>query len=57
MTNQVDIHALWAFYRCDYVLSSAERNELWNALSKQAFLSTTEKEMCDLIEAYVGGAR
>lgn len=53
MNNQVDMFALWAIYRCDYVLERAERDELWDALSKEVFMGTTEKSVCELIEAYI----
>jgi hypothetical protein len=54
MSERVDIYALWDIYRCDYLLKRAERDELWDALSKQTFLgTTTEKEICELIESYL----
>lgn len=51
--DQVDISAFWTLYRCDYVLCSEDRNELWDALSKEVFMGTTEKSVCELIEAYI----
>jgi|DEB0MinimDraft_10_1074344.scaffolds.fasta_scaffold03557_9 hypothetical protein len=53
MNNQVDISALWAIYRCDYVFERAERDLLWDALSKEVFMGTTEKSLVQLIEAYI----
>lgn len=51
--SELDIYALWDTYRCDYVLERAERDQLWDALSKEVFMGTTEKSVCELIEAYI----
>jgi hypothetical protein len=51
--DQVNISAFWTLYRCDYVLCSKDRNELWDALSKEVFMGTTAQSVCELIEAYI----